>query len=658
MRRRSGPAGTMSGAVARRLAAGLLGISFAVALPAAAQANNLFSIDPQAESTGPIVTDSSGTGYAAWDRKGSEVDQPIFCKIPRGGSCTDPIALSLPAQTPQSDDGVIQPFPVLGGAAGVVYVVGPRYDRDDTLIWTSTNGGESFTVKEIPAGSFPDKTGVGDVLFDPNFDSAFPAATDETFAIAGENPGLGYGYTSNIATETTPTSFTFANPGAFTSGATLGFTTKTKVRLGHAAFPAVEAYWTDTTPDEVRFYRYPAHPAPETEAGGWEGPFTVTDGYEPRLAGGPDGLFLLSTDLAPGAPAEEQPSVIDVRKYNETTETFEAPTTIANIPTGSGTLFTSGDIFENSVTGALYVVQPVDNGSGEYVMRLWESTDGGQTFHGEREIATIGYGFTGVPRLAVAEDGQGWLTFKDEGGLEVADLNPLIFPATPITVTPTPISSPAPAPTPLATTTTTTQSGAGSSGASITVPQGTAVTDQAHIAGAAVASATGTVTYNLYKDSKCTVAATAGSTASVIAGVAGPSAAVKPGPGTYYWKVSYGGNATNDGSTSACGSEVLVVAVNETHLGLPASNVCLSKRAFPVHPRAPKGVKLVSVEVLINGKLSKKGPLSGHATTVSLVGLPKGTFKVALITKSSKGKTYEEVRTFHTCVSGKHKKKK
>ena len=360
--------------------------------------------------------------------KGPEVGQPIFCKIPRGGSCTDPIPLSLPAQSPQDDDGVIQPFPVLGGAAGVVYVVGPRYNRDDTLIWTSTNGGESFTVKEIPTGSFPDKTGVGDVLFNPNFDSAFPAATDETFAIAGENPGLGYGYTSNIATETTPTSFTFANPGAFTSGATLGFTTKTKVRLGHAAFPAVEAYWTDTTPDEVRFYRYPAHPAPETEAGGWEGPFTVTDGYEPRLAGGPDGLFLLSTDLAPGAPAEEQPSVIDVRKYNETTETFGAPTTIANIPTGSGTLFTSGDIFENSVTGALYVVQPVDNGSGEYVMRLWESTDGGQTFHGEREIATIGYGFTGVPRLAVAEDGQGWLTFKDEGGLEVADLNPLSSP--------------------------------------------------------------------------------------------------------------------------------------------------------------------------------------------------------------------------------------
>jgi hypothetical protein len=36
---------------------------------------------------------------------------------------------------------------------------------------------------------------------------------------------------------------------------------------------------------------------------------------------------------------------------------------------------------------------------------------------------------------------------------------------------------------------------------------------------------------------------------------------------------------------------------------------------------------------------------------------PKGTFKIGLITKSSKGKTYEDIRTFHTCVPGKRKKK-
>ena len=208
---------------------------------------------------------------------------------------------------------------------------------------------------------------------------------------------------------------------------------------------------------------------------------------------------------------------------------------------------------------------------------------------------------------------------------------------------------------PVATATTTNQSGGGISGSSLTVPQGTAVSDQAHISGSAAANATGTVTYNLYKDSKCTVAAAAGSVASVVKGVAGSSTAVKPAAGTYYWKATYSGDAADDASTSACGSEVLVVALSSTTLGLPSSKICLSRRKFVVHPRAPKGVKLVSVEVEINGKLVKKGKLSNHATSVSLVGLPKGTFKVALITRSSKGKVYEEVRTFHTCVPGKHK---
>jgi hypothetical protein len=438
--------GIMPRAIARWLAAGLLAISFAALLPAAAQANNLFSIDSHATSTGPIVTDSSGTGYVAWNRSGSEVEQPIFCKIPRGGTCTDPIELQLPIQSPQSDDGVDQPFPVLGGAPGVVYVVGPRYSRDDTLIWTSTDGGESFSVKEIPTGSFSDELGVGDVLYDPNFDAAFPATTDETFAIAGEDKNIGYGYTSNIASESTPTSFQFAGPGEDAQGVTLGFSTNAAENPAthHAVLAPVEAYWTDSEPYLVRFYRYANKGGLESEASGWEGPSTVTDGYEPRLAGGPDGLFMLSTDLAPGAPEGEQPSVVDVRKYNETTHEFEAPKTIANIPTSTGTLFTSGDIFENSVTGTLYVAQPIANG-GEYVMRLWESTDGGQTFHGERDIAKIGYGYSGIPRLAVAEDGQGWLTFKDYGGLEVADLNAL--PAAPVSGSSKP-TTPTPTPTP------------------------------------------------------------------------------------------------------------------------------------------------------------------------------------------------------------------
>jgi hypothetical protein len=208
----------------------------------------------------------------------------------------------------------------------------------------------------------------------------------------------------------------------------------------------------------------------------------------------------------------------------------------------------------------------------------------------------------------------------------------------------------------LATTTTTTvQSGAGVSGSSLTTPVGTSVTDQAHIAGSLAAGATGTVTYALFKDKKCTKAATRSSSVSVVGGAAGPSAAVKPKVGTYYWQATYSGDGANAGSTSTCGGEILVVAKKASLL--PSIKVCLSKRKFIAHPRAPKGVKLVRVEVLINGKLKHKGKLVKHHTTINLIGLPKGKFKVTMVVTSSKGQKYADIRTYHTCVPGKHKHK-
>ena len=66
----------------------------------------------------------------------------------------------------------------------------------------------------------------------------------------------------------------------------------------------------------------------------------------------------------------------------------------------------------------------------------------------------------------------------------------------------------------------------------------------------------------------------------------------------------------------------------------------------------------MSFEEFINGILVKKGRLSNRATSVNLVGLPKGTYEVELVAKTRSGKTYEDTRTFHTCVPKKHKKGK
>jgi hypothetical protein len=206
------------------------------------------------------------------------------------------------------------------------------------------------------------------------------------------------------------------------------------------------------------------------------------------------------------------------------------------------------------------------------------------------------------------------------------------------------------------TTTTTIQSAGKALGASLTVPLGIPVKDQAVIGGPLAKAATGSVSYVLYKDSKCTLPAFPGSAAAVVGGVAGASLAVKPKVGKYYWRATYSGDALNAPSASACGAEVLTVAIKAS-LGLSSKKGCVSKRKFPIHPKGPKGTTLVTFEEFINGNLVKKGHLSNRATSVNLIGLPKGTFEVELVTKSSKHKTYADTRTFHTCVPKKHAKK-
>ncbi len=207
------------------------------------------------------------------------------------------------------------------------------------------------------------------------------------------------------------------------------------------------------------------------------------------------------------------------------------------------------------------------------------------------------------------------------------------------------------------TTLSTTLSAGGQSGPAVTAAQGTPVTDTATVGGVGAPTSSGEVSYAVYKDAKCTVLAAAAGAAVVTNGVAGPSAPqTKLAPGTYYWQASYSGDVNNQGSQSPCGSETLIVAHKAT-LGLPSSKLCVSKRHFIIHPRAPRHVKLVHVEVLINGRLASSGALSHRHTFVDLRGLPKGTFKVSLITLSSTGATYEDSRTFHTCVPGHHKKK-
>jgi hypothetical protein len=113
---------------------------------------------------------------------------------------------------------------------------------------------------------------------------------------------------------------------------------------------------------------------------------------------------------------------------------------------------------------------------------------------------------------------------------------------------------------------TTSLSGGGQSGPLITVPTGTAVTDQATLSGE-TSTAGGTATYTVYTDNACTVPFTGGvgnaGTVGVTDGVVGASNPVTltaSGSNTkYYWQATYTGDAANAPSTSTCTAEVATV---------------------------------------------------------------------------------------------------
>ncbi|HEV2474950.1 MAG TPA: hypothetical protein VGX22_00315, partial [Candidatus Dormibacteraeota bacterium] len=126
------------------------------------------------------------------------------------------------------------------------------------------------------------------------------------------------------------------------------------------------------------------------------------------------------------------------------------------------------------------------------------------------------------------------------------------------------------------TSVTTSLSGGGSSGPSITINTGTSVTDQATISGAGPAAG-GTVHYQYTTDPTCATGLVDAGTASVLAGVAGPSNAVIFNTGgKFYWIATYSGDtsANTGGSISACGAEVLTVLNPQVSQITPTQTTC------------------------------------------------------------------------------------
>lgn len=169
--------------------AGLLTAAFwatgLLAWSAPAAAKDLFILDSQAASPGNVIEDGAGTAYVGWIHKSGSLavpDPPMFCKIPVGGTCTNPITLPIPGATSTSDE-VSGVFPVFG-TGSTIYVVGPRYVDNDVVVWTSTNGGESFNAGTIDKKGYSGKTAPSSALLE-----------GANLIMGGSNAGLGFSST-------------------------------------------------------------------------------------------------------------------------------------------------------------------------------------------------------------------------------------------------------------------------------------------------------------------------------------------------------------------------------------------------------------------------------------------------------------------------------
>ena len=399
---------------------GVLLVGSALGTPSAGAATPS-TPDVHADSTGPIVVDGSGNGYVAWaSSKGNANGDPLhFCKIPQGGTCTHGLVLPLPTGATWDSYRVNQPFPVLGGKAGVVSVVGPSYDYGDVVVWTSHNGGTSFGEPQVISNCSYDGTGTDDVLRSPDAD---PPYYPDYFSIASTNPGLFYTFTGigAIGALDPPVGFeqdTESVPGEVAQS-TLGYG-KTVNPGTDQTTQTVEAFSTDAAKPQLDYFWSPL-PGVTGSPGSLEhGPTNVATGINPRLAGGPKGLFLLSEDYTGRTTGAAKPLHLDVRKWDPKTESFGKPSLVTQIPDDADAT-SEGGFTEDGSTGALTVAWPTEATGGGEVMKTWTSATGAG-FSAPSIVAPVAASYQGPARVA-SVGGHGFVTWQDSGGLEIAAL--------------------------------------------------------------------------------------------------------------------------------------------------------------------------------------------------------------------------------------------
>lgn len=138
-------------------------------------------------------------------------------------------------------------------------------------------------------------------------------------------------------------------------------------------------------------------------------------------------------------------------------------------------------------------------------------------------------------------------------------------------------------------------------------------------------------------------------------GTTGPT-----GPGGPGGNGGNGGNGSNgsSGSNGSNGASGVVLpgsaAAKQLVKGSTSKGrrplACTSRRRFVIHIRHPRGQRIVSAIVTVNGKRARTARTNRVTSAITLVGLPRGTSRVHIVAVTNAGKVLRGTRTYHTCV--------
>jgi hypothetical protein len=85
--------------------------------------------------------------------------------------------------------------------------------------------------------------------------------------------------------------------------------------------------------------------------------------------------------------------------------------------------------------------------------------------------------------------------------------------------------------------------------------------------------------------------------------------------------------------------------------GLPSARRCVSRRRFAIRLRVPRGVRVRSARVVVNGRTTTARRQGGRfVATVDLRGLRRGRFTVAITVETASGRTLKGSRRYRTCA--------